>query len=274
MKSLLEGKTVLVTGSTDGVGRYVAFEMASAGARVLVHGRDRQRAKQLLGQIEEAGGKDAAFYPADFSSLAEVRQLAQTILQNHSRLDLLINNAGIGTGRHGETRKMTTEGYELRFVVNYLSGFLLTHLLLPLLQTSTPSRIVNVSSIGQQPIDFADVMLAHGYSGVRAYCQSKLAQIMFTIDLASELHGKGVTVNCLHPATYMNTTMVRESGVTPVSTVKEGGDAILYLATSPAVASKSGMYFDGTRLSRANAQSRDINARKQLRDLSLHLVGF
>ena len=132
--------------------------------------------------------------------------------QATKRLDLLINNAGIGSGGPQGTRQTSADGYELRFAVNYLAGFLLTHLLLPLVRNSAPARIVNVSSLGQQAIDFADVMLTHGYSGSRAYCQSKLAQIMFTIDLAQELDGSGVTVNALHPATYMNTTMVRQSG--------------------------------------------------------------
>ena len=152
--------------------------------------------------------------------------------QTTKRLDLLINNAGIGSGGPQGTREASADGYELRFAVNYLSGFLLTHLLLPLLKKSAPARIVNVSSLGQQAIDFGDVMLTHDYSGMRAYRQSKLAQILFTIDLAPELDGTGVTVNALHPATFMNTTMVRQFG-TPISTVEEGADAILKLAIVP-----------------------------------------
>ena len=128
---------------------------------------------------------------------------------------------------------MSADGHELRFAVNYLAGFLLTRLLLRLLRKIHPARIVNVASAGQQAIDFDDVMLTRGYSGSRAYCQSKLAQILFTVDLAEELDGAGVTVNALHPATYMNTTMVRQAGVTPWSTVEQGADAILNLATSP-----------------------------------------
>ena len=187
------------------------------------------------------------------------------------RLDLLINNAGIGSGGSQGTRQTSADGYELRFAVNYLSGFLLTHLLLPLVRTSTPARIVNVSSLRQQAIDFADVMLTHGYSGSRGYCQSKLAQIMFTIDLARELDGTGVTVNALHPATYMNTTMVRQSGATPMSTVDEGADAILKLATSVATDGRSGLYFNGQREARADAQAYDPAARQRLKTLSLEL---
>ena len=132
------------------------------------------------------------------------------MIADHRQLDVLVSNAGIGSRGGGAGRRESADGHELRFAVNYLAGFLLAHLLLPLLKASAPSRIVNVASLGQHPIDFDDVMITRGYSGSRAYAQSKLAQIMFTIDLARELQGTGVTVNSLHPATYMNTTMVRE----------------------------------------------------------------
>jgi NAD(P)-dependent dehydrogenase (short-subunit alcohol dehydrogenase family) len=158
--------------------------------------------------------------------------------------------------------------------VNYLSGFLLAHLLLPLLKASAPSRIVNVASLGQHPIDFDDVMLTKGYTGSRAYAQSKLAQIMFTIDLARELEGSGVTVNSLHPATYMNTTMVREGGITPISTVEQGGNAILHLAAGDDVADKTGLFFNGMREAPANPQAYDAAARGRLHDLSLELTGL
>jgi NAD(P)-dependent dehydrogenase (short-subunit alcohol dehydrogenase family) len=158
--------------------------------------------------------------------------------------------------------------------VNYLAGFLLTHRLLPLLKASSPARIVNVSSVGQQAIDFADVMLTRGYSGVRAYCQSKLAQIMFTFDLADELADTGVTVNCLHPATYMDTTMVRQAGVAPMSTVDQGADAILNLAVGANLEGRTGLYYDGQRPSRADAQAYDAAARKRLRILSHELTGL
>ena len=171
-------------------------------------------------------------------------------------------------------RQVSADGHELRFAVNYLAGFLLTRLLLPQLRENAPARIVNVASAGQQAIDFDDVMLTHGYSGSRAYCQSKLAQILFTVDLAAELEGTGVTVNALHPATYMNTTMVRQAGVTPWSTVEQGAEAILNLATSAALADHSGLYFDGLREARAQAQAYDPDARARLRALSFALTGL
>ena len=187
-------------------------------------------------------------------------------------LDALVNNAGIGTS--GARRELSVEGFELRFAVNYLAGFLLTRLLLPALEGRASSRIVNVASAGQQPIDFTDVMLAHGYSGPRAYRQSKLAQILFTFDLARELAGRKVLVNCLHPATFMDTTMVRLSGARPISTVEEGGAAILQLVMSPSLEGASGLYFSGMRESRADPQAYDPAARQKLRALSFDLVGL
>ena len=168
----IKNKTVLVTGSTDGVGRLVARRLADQGARVLIHGRDRTRGEQLLKEIRAAGRGSAAFLPADFSSLAEVRRLADSVRQECDRLDVLINNAGIGSGGSAGKRE-SQDGYELRFAVNYLAGFLLTRILMPIVMRGKPARIVNVSSLGQHPIDFHDVMLTRGYSGSRAYCDSK-----------------------------------------------------------------------------------------------------
>ena len=270
----MDGKTVLITGSTDGVGRYVATRLAAAGARVLIHGRDASRAKSLIEEIKRAGGLEPSFYQADLSSLAETRRLANAVLADHRRLDVFISNAGIGSQNEGPARQTSKDGHELRFAVNYLAGFLLARLLLPLLKASAPSRIVNVASLGQHPIDFDDVMIASGYNGSRAYAQSKLSQIMFTIDLAEELKGSDVTVNSLHPATYMNTTMVRAGGITPISTVEQGGEAILHLVTGDDVANKSGLFFNGMHEAKANPQAYDAAARKRLRTLSLELAGL
>jgi len=266
-------RTALVTGATDGVGRVVAKRLGEGGWRVLAHGRDRARGERVVAEIEEAGGS-AEFLAADLSVLAEVRRLAAAVRQTTNRLDLLVNNAGVGSGGSRGARQTSADGYELRFAVNYLAGFLLTQLLLPLIKESAPARIVNVSSLGQQAVDFADVMLTRGYSGSRAYCQSKLAQILFTIDLADELAGSGVTVNALHPATYMNTTMVRQSGVTPISSVEEGADAILHLATGADLEGRSGLFFNGRREARADAQAYDADARRRLNALSLELTGL
>ncbi|HEX9522461.1 MAG TPA: SDR family NAD(P)-dependent oxidoreductase [Reyranella sp.] len=268
-----KGRTALITGATDGVGRVAAREVAQQGWRVLVHGRDRTRGDALVREIERAGGS-AIFLAADLASLAEVRRLADAVKQQTDRLDLLINNAGIGSVGSAPGRQTSADGHELRFAVNYLAGFLLTHLLLPLLRASAPARIVNVASAGQQAIDFSDVMLTRHYSGGAAYRQSKLAQILFTVDLAHELEGSGVIANALHPSTYMNTTMVRQSGNAPISKVEDGAAAILQLAVSPELEGKSGLYFNVLRESRADPQAYDAEARRRLRALSLKLVGL
>ena len=256
----LEGKVVLITGATDGLGRGLARAVAGGGGIVLVHGRSQERIDETLAELPGARG-----YRADLASLEEVRRLAGEVRDAESRLDVLVNNAGIGTGE----RELSQDGYELRFAVNYLAGFLLTHELLPLLEASTPSRIVNVASAGQMPIDFDDVMLERDYSGVRAYCQSKLAQIMFTVDLADRLDGKELTVNALHPATYMPTKMVSS----PISTLEEGVEATLHLVADPELAGVSGRYFNGLREAAPDPQADDPQARRQLWELSEQLVG-
>lgn len=266
----MTNKVILITGSTDGLGREVAKRLAAQGARVLVHGRDRARGESLVHEIVDAGGS-ATFHPADLSTFAGVQSLASAVGRSHDKLDVLINNAGIGAGSSGSTRQVTVDGIELRFAVNYLAGFALTRLLLPLLLNGPRSRIVNVASVGQRPIDFDDVMLSHGYSGTAAYCQSKLAQIMFTFDLADELRQTSVTANCLHPAAYMDTTMVRNAGLTPMSTVAQGADAVLHLATAAGMDGRTGLYFDGTRVARALPDAYNLAIRQRLRELSFQL---
>jgi NAD(P)-dependent dehydrogenase (short-subunit alcohol dehydrogenase family) len=264
-------QVVMITGSTDGLGREVARRLAATGAHVIVHGRNRERGDALVAEIETAGQGSAAFYPADLADLDQVRELAAAITHDYERLDVLVNNAGIWlTGQ--DDRRVNDAGHELQFAVNYLSGFLLTHLLLPLLEESAPARIINVASAAQTPIDFDDIMLERSYTGSRGYAQSKLAQVMFTFDLARELEGRGITVVALHPATLMNTSMVQEAGVTPRSTVEEGTAAVLQLITDPGI--ESGQYYNGLRPARANAQAYDEDARARLRALSRELVGM
>jgi NAD(P)-dependent dehydrogenase (short-subunit alcohol dehydrogenase family) len=270
-------QTILVTGSTDGLGKQTALELAQRGADVLVHGRDPARCEATLREIRSETGNDGlGFYVADFAELAEVHRLAEEIERDHERLDVLINNAGIGAGKRDDAREESRDGNELRFEVNYLAPFLLTNLLLPLIRRSAPARIVNVASIGQAPIDFDDVMLERGYDGARAYRQSKLAQVMFTFELAERLRSEGeqgVTVNALHPASLMNTKMVYESYGYTMSSVEDGVEATLRLAISPELEGVSGRYFNQLREDRADEQAYDPAARRRLWQLSEELVG-
>jgi NAD(P)-dependent dehydrogenase (short-subunit alcohol dehydrogenase family) len=270
----LDEQTILITGATDGLGRALAGELARLGAGVLVHGRDQRRLLDAVEEITTATGNDRVHWLlADLASLDEVRGLADQVVAEQSGLTVLVNNAGIGTRVPGEGRRMeSADGYELRFAVNYLAGYALARLLLPLLRASAPSRIVNVASVGQQAIDFGDVMLTRDYDGMRAYRQSKLAQILFTIDLAAELEleGADVTVNALHPATFMPTKIV--TGPT-FSTIEDGVEATMRLIAAPAAETGTGRFYNGLDEARANDQAYDSAARRQLRELSEKLTG-
>jgi len=267
----MTGKTVVITGGNSGIGLETAVALAQAGAKTVITARDRARGEAAVAQIRARSGRDDVdLVVFDLASIASIHEGAAAILARCDRIDVLVNNAGLVLS----DRRETEDGFEATFGVNHLGPFVLTDLLLDRIKHSAPARIVNVSSLGQQAIDFDDVMLTHGYSGSRAYCQSKLAQILFTIDLARELSGSGVTVNALHPATYMNTTMVRQSGVTPSSSVEQGAEAILKLAVSPELEGESGLYFNGQREARADAQAYDADARQQLKALSIKLTGL
>lgn len=271
----LEESTVLVTGATDGLGRAVAERLAVEGATVLIHGRDRQRLAAAEADIEMLAGADRVrTYQADFASLAEVRRMAEQICRDEPELHALVNNAGIGSGKpDSEQREVSRDGHELRFAVNYLAGFLLTHEVLGLLTDSAPARIVNVASIGQAPIDFDDPQVENGYDGSRAYGQSKLAQISWGIELAGRLEGQGVTVNSLHPSTYMPTKIVLEQAGRSIDTLEAGVEATTRLITSPEVGNETGRFYDRLSEADAHAQALDPDARLRLWDLSAELTG-
>ena len=260
----------LVTGSTQGLGEEVALRLGSMGYHVIVHGRSVERGEGVVEAIESNGGS-AEFRRADFLELEQVRELAGGILADFDHLELLINNAGIGSAEEGLER--TVDGVEPVFQVNYLAHLLLTERLLPLLEAGAPARIINVSSAAQAPIDFDDVMLENwepdeGQIG-RPYAQSKLAQILHAFELAERLDGTGVTVNALHPATFMDTYMVRRAGIEPRATVDEGADAVMQLVTDDV---GSGHYFRDMESVRAHEQAYDAEARRKLRELSLDLI--
>ncbi len=274
MRPLAE-QTILITGATDGLGRALARELAASGATLLLHGRDQARGRETVKQIVgETGTESVHWLRADLASLDEVRGLADQVIAEWPALHALVNNAGIGTTLPGDGRRLESQdGYELRFAVNYLAGYLLTSRLQKLLERSAPARIVNVASAAQTPIDFDDVMLEDGYDGMRAYAQSKLAQVMFTFELADTLDPGSVTANCLHPGTFMPTKMVKAAGVTPVTALEDGVRATLRLVADPELDGVSGRYFNGVRDAEPDPQARDPEARRRLDELSHRLVG-
>ena len=257
---------ILITGASDGLGRALAHDLAGAGHRLILHGRDPTRLAEVA---ERTGGESVR---ADLSSLAEVRALAGTVRERHDRLDVLVNNAGVGFGPPGGGRELSKDGYELRFAVNYLAPYLLTRLLLPLLRRSAPARVVNVASAGQAPVDLDDLMMERGYHGVEAYRQAKLALIADTFTLAGELDPAEVTVNCLHPASLMPTTMVREARTGTIDPLERGLRATRRLVDDPALAGLTGRYYDGIRERRALAQAYDPEFRQRLRERTEALI--
>jgi len=265
----IEETTVLITGATDGLGRGVARDLAARGAKVLLHGRSREKLDELSAEL---GG--APTFQADLSSLDEVRTLAADVEAQTDALHVLINNAGIGGGApDGTTRQESKDGHELRLAVNHLAGFLLTLRLLPLLRRSKPARVVFVASLGQAPMDFDDPMLERGYSGSRAYGQSKLAQITTGFELANRLDPNEVTVTSLHPSTYMPTKMVLEARGSSVDTLEAGIEATSRLAVDPELEGVTGRFYDRQRESTPDPQASDEEQRKRLWALSLELVG-
>ncbi len=268
----LNEQTILITGATDGLGRALAERLADDGSTLILHGRDRERGHRAMEEIAAATGNDRLeLVIADLADLSQVEAMAEGVERHHDRLDVLISNAGIGTELPGgHARSESADGHELRFAVNYLAGYSLIRRLLPLLRASAPSRIVQVASAGQAPIDFDDVMLERSYSGVQAYCQSKLAQIMFAFDLAAELEGTGVTSTALHPSTYMPTKIVPAA---PMSSIADGVEATWRLAADPDLTGVSGAYFNVTRQEDPHPQANDPEARRRLAELSRELTG-
>ena len=254
----LDEQRILITGSTDGLGRRVAAELAGRGAHAIVHGRDSGKVEEAA---REAGAAEGLV--ADLADLAQVRRLADEA----GELDTLVNNAGVIESQ----RRESADRYELTLAVNHLSHFLLTELVLPRMRE--PARIVNVSSIGQAPLDWDDLMCERGYDGYTAYAKSKLAQVLFTVELAERLAGRDLTVNALHPATLMDTKMVLDNLGRPRSSVEDGVEAVLRLVADPDLDGVSGRFFDGTRESAAHGQAYDAAARRRLWEESERLIG-
>ncbi len=271
MDKAIKDMTILLTGATDGIGKLTALKLAEKGAHLILHGRDKDKLDGTVKEIsEKSGNKHIDEVIADFSSLDEVRRMADDINDRYYELHILINNAGAGFS----DKRYSKDGYELRFAVNYLAPFLLTQILLPLIKKSAPARIVNVSSVGQRKLNFNDIMMKNSFDPVYAYAQSKLALIMYTIELADKLRDQDVTVNALHPGTYLNTKMVRNAGINPWGEPETGADAEVYLALSPELDRVTGKYFDGKKETLADSQAYNAKVRKRLWHLSLGLTNL
>ena len=225
-----------------------------------MHGRDPAAVDEAVADVRARGG-NADGYLADLSELAECSRLARDVAARGD-VSVLVNNAAVGFGAPGAGRSLSADGFELRWAVNYLAPVALTLGLLDALRAATPSRIVNVGSVGQAPIDFDDLRMDHGYTGTVAYRRAKLALAAWSLELAEELTGTGVSVTCLHPATLMPTGMVMESGLPPMSTLDSGGLATLRLILDDV---GSGHYFDGTEVARAHPDAYDPRVRSRLR---------
>jgi len=279
----VDGKVVLVTGATSGLGKVVAVELAKKGAAIVIAGRNPAKTRATVKEIDEQSGHAAADgLVADLSSMGEVRRLGNEFETRYSRLDVLINNVGAIFAQ----RRSTVDGYERTFALNHLSQFLLTNLLLDTLKASAPSRIVNVSSQAHQGgmINFGDLHgeRRYGIGGGRAYSQSKLANIMFTYELARRLAGTGVTANAVHPGTVATSFGENNGGLMGFGmkvfhrfalTPEEGADTIMYLASSPEVEGITGRYWTKRRAVQSSPASYDESAQKHLWDVSVRMTG-
>lgn len=277
----LEGKTVLITGATSGIGLEASLALARRGVRLIMVGRDRARTVQRVAEVRgRSGNRAVEWLLCDVSSQAQIRRLSQDVLNRYERLEILINNAGTVFAR----RTLTEDGVEATFAVNYLSAFLLTNLLLDRIVKSAPARIVNVASSGHYSgtLDFADLGFERGYQIMRAYSRSKLAEVLFTRELARRLAGTGVTVNAVHPGTVATKIWTRAPlYARPILAVarrlamispEKGAKAVVYLATSPEVADSTGLYFDQFRPRRASQLALDDALAGRLWDESARLV--
>ncbi len=270
---LLENRVILVTGSTDGIGKQCALELAKKGATVLLHGRNPLLGKTVLEQIKKASQNDKiGLFVADFASLKQVRRLATEILEKHTRLDVLVNNAGV----YMHDRQLTEDGFEVTFGVNHLAPFLLTNLLLDMIKKSAPSKIVNVSSMVHQNarLDFHNLQGEKRFDAYDAYSLSKLGNLLFTYELAHRLHNSGVTVNALHPGVIATKMLKAGFGSMGGRSVEDGAARIEYLIETLGIENVSGKYFVNDKEQTSSPHSRDEKFQKQFWALSEKMVGL
>jgi NAD(P)-dependent dehydrogenase (short-subunit alcohol dehydrogenase family) len=264
-------KTVLVTGSSDGIGKATAAELATRGCAVIVHGRNEARAQQAAEEVHRlAEGGQVTWVAGDFASLAAVRAMADRLLASYARLDVLVNNAAIISKQRG----VSSDGYESTFAINHLAPFLLTNLLRDRLDASAPARIVNVSSGAHTSgrIDFDNLQMEHGFDSLAAYCNSKLANGLFTLELARRLVRDRVTANFLHPGVISTKLLhVLHAGGSPIAT---GITTSVFLALDPSVAEQTGGYYVDEQRTEPSAEARDADVAAQLWRVSAELVGL
>ena len=279
MRNRLNGRpSILITGATDGLGFAVARVLARQGAHLILHGRNAEKLDQVATTLRseilrsEIPNSSVETEVADFESLRQVDQMATRILEKHHALQVLVNNAGIGAGFANRQRALTVDGLEARFAVNYLAGYHLTKRLLPLLKAAAPARVVNIASLAQHAIDFENVQLEREFDSLRAYGQSKLAQIMHAFDLGAELEDVGVTVNALHPSSLMPTNMVLEGWTRTIDTLEAGAGATVRLVTGADVSGLTGQFFNKLVIGEPDQQAFDSSARAQLREVSDRLI--
>ena len=279
----LTGKVILVTGATSGIGEVTSLRLAGMGATVVLCGRDPQKTDNSVKSIRSQTGNDQVHgLVADLSSQSQVRKLAEDFRARYDRLDVLVNNAGAIFMRHEET----VDGIEMTFALNHLNYFLLTNLLLDMLQASSPARIVNVSSEAHRSakLNFSDLENKTGYSGWKAYGQSKLANLYFTYHLSAALENSGVTVNALHPG-FVASNFGKNNVVGILSFLfkliqlgaikpEEGAQTSIYLASSPEVEDVTGKYFVKQKSVKSSQVSYDTSAARQLWDISLEMTGL
>lgn len=269
--TLMQGKTVLITGATDGIGRETARQLAAMDARVIVHGRSAEKAALVKKDIIADTGNDKLETAiADLSVMANVRALADEITDRFDRLDVLINNAGVYLTEYVET----ADGFEKTFAVDHLAPFLLSNLLLPLLKASAPARVITVSSVvhGSARVDLDNLNAEKRFHGWGAYCLSKLGNLLFTFELARRLKGSGVTANALHPGT-VNTKMLEKLGMQG-KPVTEGAATSVFLASSPDVAGISGKYFSQKRIAKPSEAALDRELQLKFWDRSTEMVSL
>lgn len=277
----VKNKTVLVTGASSGIGKATAAGLAALGAHVVMASRTEKRGRKARRAIERRAGNGVDLVIADLSTTAGVRSLAETVRSRCDRLDVLVNNAALITG----TRRVTPEGFELQFFVNYLAHFYLTHLLLDMLKASAPARIINVTSTAHSSgtIDFDDLQCEKHYKGYKMYANTKLMDMVFTYELARRLEGTGVTANCVHPGIIHTGLLRNYSSVLHLAfnafgkffkKPEEGADTPVYLAASPEVSGVTGKYFKYRAPLGSTPESNDPDVQRRLWDASAALLGL